>query len=456
MGRAAMGILARHLTRADNAIESTYLEIDNRMMRRTFVLVLALGVLLVAGCGIGRQNGQSESGMPPQTMAARISSVRETPMPGIAYAWGDNDSGQLGVGTITVKGSNHDARTPEPVDLPTGTLSSSMAGGHSHSLAATTSGQVYAWGYNAVGQLGDGNTTATTLPVLSSLPPAAFAVAVAAGWNQSLALTSTGTVYGWGMNEYGEVGAGTTKRNILVPTLVALPANTNVKEISAGRYHSLLATSLGHVFSFGLNSNGQLGDGTTISSDSPVRVKFPAGVVIIAVAGGDYHSLALASSGTVYAWGDNAAGQLGDGNTVQSDTPVLVQFPAGVDVVAIAAANQYSLALTSTGQIYAWGDNQYGTLGNGTTTSSDLPVLVQVPAGVTPTSITAGQSRCHLLSSEGAIYDWGTDENGQANQIQHLTPVQDAIPQNETPLSIFDGPDAEQYLTLMSQSGSTT
>ncbi len=172
----------------------------------------------------------------------------------------------------------------------------------------------------------------------------------------------------------------------------------------------------------------------------------PPGVQIVDVAAGDGHSLALTSTGAVYAWGANGYGQLGDGTTTDRSTPTPVALPAGTIVSAIAAGETYSLALTNLGEIYAWGNGSDGNLGNGGTASSSLPTLVQLPPGVVAVSLTAGGNRCHLLSANGKIYDWGTAENGS-----HITlvPTFDAMPAGEVPVAIYDGPDAEQYIALM-------
>ena len=124
----------------------------------------------------------------------QLAAASTPPAPsGAVYAWGDDDAGQLANGNVTVKGHNYDEKSPEPADMPAGTLAVSLAAGQSHSLAATTTGSVFAWGFNGNGQLGTGNTNATTLPVPVAMPPGANVISVAAGFKQSYALTSSGT-----------------------------------------------------------------------------------------------------------------------------------------------------------------------------------------------------------------------------------------------------------------------
>ena len=375
---------------------------------------------------------------------------------GAVYAWGDDDAGQLANGNVTVKGHNYDEKSPEPADMPAGTLAVSLAAGQSHSLAATTTGSVFAWGFNGNGQLGTGNTNATTLPVPVAMPPGANVASVAAGFKQSYALTSSGQIYAWGLNKDGQLGIGSTKSQSDLPESVNLPSGVTATAIAAGGFHGLAVGSDGNIYSWGLNEDGQLGDGSTTNSDTPIAVTLPTAAVPVAVAAGDLHSLALTSDGTVFAWGDNVSGELGNGSTTESATPVKVQFPPGVTVTAIAAGSyanipgqpggDYNLALASTGAVYGWGNNLYGTIGNGTTKNSDVPTLTDLPDGVTATDLIAGGNRAHVLTASGQMYDWGSSENG--GNID-LLPQVDALPSGQIPVALFDGPDAEQYLALM-------
>ena len=386
--------------------------------------------------------------------------VRPAPQgPGVAYAWGDDDAGQLGIGTIsdTANDFDQDQGVPDFVHMPTGTEVVGGAAGQADSLFLTTAGAVYATGYNTAGELGDNSTVSTTAPVPVSLPARVRISSVQMGYKQSMALSTTGTVYTWGLNPDGQGGQENTTRALVLPAPVSLPAR--IKAIGAGSNHDLAVTASGAVYAWGLNSTGQLGDGTTVNSDVPVPVDLPAGVTAKAVAGAAGHSLLLTPGGRVYAWGDDTDGQLGDDNTTEQNTPVAVDLPAGVRVTEIAAgdgadnglAGGYSLALTSTGALYAWGDNASGDLGDDSNTDSDVPVLVQVPAGVTPVEVTAAGDRCHLITATGALYDWGSNE--KPGHGVHLVPVQDAVPAGLQPVAIDDGPAAEQYVAIMQGSG---
>jgi len=151
------------------------------------------------------------------------------------------------------------------------------------------------------------------------------------------------------------------------------------------------------VLAWGDNKDGELGDGTTTDSSTPIAVDLPAGTTITAIAAGHDHSLAVTSAGTALAWGNNLFGQLGDGSTTDSSTPIAVDLPAGTTVTAIAAGSLHSLAVTTAGTILAWGNNSDGQLGDGTTTNSSTPIAVNLPADTTVTATTAGSAHSMAL-----------------------------------------------------------
>ena len=201
--------------------------------------------------------------------------------------------------------------------------------------------------------------------------------------------SGTSSVLEWGANASGQLGVGKTTQGSRVPVTVKLPTGTKVTAIAAGG-DTLAVTSTGSVLAWGYNAGGELGDGSTASSDVPVKVKLPAGTKVTAIAAGKIHSLAVTSTGSLLAWGDNTAGELGDGKTTQSDVPVKVKLPAGTKVTAVATGCVHSLAVTSTGAVLAWGFNGHGQLGDGSTASSDVPVKVKLPAGTKATELGAG------------------------------------------------------------------
>ncbi|WP_142116370.1 Ig-like domain repeat protein [Salinispora arenicola] len=366
------------------------------------------------------------------------------------FAWGDNSNGQLGNGTTT--GSS----TPVDVDLPAGMTITAVAAGGLHSLALTSTGAVLAWGRNVSGQLGNGDSTNRSTPVEVSLPAGVTITAVAAGAFHSLALTSAGAVLAWGENLHGQLGnGGTTDRS--TPVEVSLPAGVTITAVAAGAAYSLALTSTGAVLAWGDNSNGQLGNGTTTGSSTPVDVDLPAGMTITTVAAGAAHSLALTSTGAALAWGNNADGQLGNGDTISSSTPVDVDLPAGVTITTVAAGGLHSLAPTAAGAVVAWGRNVSGQLGNGTTTGSSTPVDVDLPAGATITAIAAGFDYGLALTTAGAVVAWGRNFSGQlgnGDTTNRSTPVDVDLPAGVTITAIVAG--GQHSMALVALPTSTT
>jgi alpha-tubulin suppressor-like RCC1 family protein len=298
---------------------------------------------------------------------------------GGVLAWGTNRFGELGSGR-----AGGAIATPAPVKLPDGVRIRAISAGCTFSLAVSTDGQVYAWGSDNVGQLGIGtiNFGDNPLPVQVHLPPGVMVRTVAAGFEHALAVTTDGQVLAWGDNNAGKLGNGGNARVGTTPAPVLLPAGTRVTAVTAGTDDSLAVTSTGQVLGWGSEGFGSLGNGVTAGSTAvPVRTLLPAGTRVRSIFAGRSHTLAVTTTGSVLAWGANDEGELGIGNTQvrNSPFPVRVRVPASSRVVAVGGGSFHCLALTSQGQMFAWGG---GTLlGNGRTTGSAVPVRVQLPAG---------------------------------------------------------------------------
>lgn len=286
-------------------------------------------------------------------------------------AWGWNVTGQL------CNGNTKSSDVPQKVRLLSGKKVTAIAAGFAHSLVLTSTGAMFACGKNDDGELGDGSTADSDVPVSVKLPAGARVSAIAAS-EHDLAVTSAGTVLAWGTNLFGELGDGSAGGASDVPVNVSIPAGTRVTAIAAGAWHSLALTAAGAVLAWGYNSDGELGDGNTTNSAVPVKVDLPPGIKVTAIAAGGYFSLALTATGSVYAWGYNADGELGNGGSANSDVPVEVKL-SGRRVVAIAAGQVHSLAVTSSGTVLAWGGNNFGQLGDGNYKASNVPVQVNLP-----------------------------------------------------------------------------
>jgi alpha-tubulin suppressor-like RCC1 family protein len=293
---------------------------------------------------------------------------------GDVFAWGSNDHGQLGDGTTT------DRLTP--VQVPNLGQIAVIAAGGSHSLAVTQDGHVFAWGLNNKGQLGDGSGTDQFSPV--QLAKIDAVVAIEAGFNHSLAITNDHVVLAWGDNEYGQVGVGSTTAD--QPTPVQVAGLQEVDAIAGGFGHSLALTQDGSIFAWGSNNLGQLGDSSLDDRLTPVKVHWPSFEGAPgSIAAGGMHSLALAVNGTAWAWGSNEYGELAHfHHNPYAWIPVLV-FDLG-PAAALAGGFGHSLALMPDGSLWAWGANYSGQLGDGTTIDRSLPVRVTQVSGLSAIS----------------------------------------------------------------------
>ena len=364
---------------------------------------------------------------------------------GTVWAWGDNTFDELGNGT------NTDSNIPVQVSLPSGVTITNIAAGAEFSLALASNGTVWAWGDNTFDELGNGTNTNSNIPVQVSLPNGVTITNIAGGVSYSLALASNGTVWAWGDNTAGELGNGTnTDSNI--PVQVSLPSGVTITNIACGVFFGLALASNGAVWAWGNNYYGQLGNGTNVfDSNIPVQVSLPSGVTITNIAAGSEDNLALASNGTVWAWGDNSCGELGNGTNTSSDTPVQVALPSRVAITNIAEGFLDSLALASNGMVWDWGYNYYGQLGNGTNTSSNIPVQVSLPSGVTITKIAGGEPLLNAgacqslaLASNGTVLAWGDNscgELGNGTNTNSDIPVEVSLPSGVTCTSIAAGDD---------------
>jgi RHS repeat-associated protein len=262
-----------------------------------------------------------------------------------------------------------------------------------------------------------GNRTAQTLPNgytytytydqanrLSTATSAPKIAAVAGGTSHSIGLQSDGTVWTWGLNSNGQLGNNSTTQS-LVPVQVS--GLSNVTAIAAGSAHSMALKSDGTVWTWGLNSNGQLGNNSTTQSLVPVQVS--GLTTATAIAGGASHSLAVKSNGTAVAWGLNSNGQLGNNSTTQSLVPVAVS--SLTNVVSVAAGSAHSLARKTDGTVWAWGLNSSGQLGNNSTKLSKVPVQASPLTGAT--AIAAGANHSVAIKSGGTAWAWGNNANGQ-------------------------------------------
>jgi alpha-tubulin suppressor-like RCC1 family protein len=310
--------------------------------------------------------------------------------------------------------------------------------------AAVPSGKAYGWGYNNDGQLGNGTSgVGTYVEFPGAVKNLTGAKSVKAGCDHGLALKTDGTVYAWGRNLEGQLGNGTNDSSD-VPVKAKID---NVKAISAGCGHSLALKENGTVWAWGYNRFGQLGNDTSdANTDRNVPVKVATlGTGAKGVAAGDDFSVALMKDGTVRSWGDNYFGQLGNG-TSGADTnrtkPVSVANLSGVG--AVAAGGNHSLALLASGRVKSWGYNFQGQLGNGTHgDSTDRRTPGNVIGLEDVRSITGGSYHSLAVLESGRVRSWGDSTGGLLGNgsVATESDVPVAV-KNLTNVTNIDGGDA--------------
>lgn len=347
-----------------------------------------------------RPNPQPVSGLTGQVAAVTAGERHTCALltSGELRCWGGNSLGQLGLGWPLWRTA--------PVDSPVLINTAQVVAGETHACAVTASGEARCWGNNDVGQLGDGTNIARSEPTpVQGLSSGISQVATYSG--HTCALTMTGGVKCWGNNEFGQLGNGTTVSSSTPVDVVGL--QTSVLSLAVGRSHTCALLTNGGVKCWGYNGVGQLGDGTAISRSTPVDVLgLTSGAVAIATGG--QHTCAVTSEGAVKCWGWNRDGQVGDGTTVNRNSPVAVSGLSS-NVSAVAAGASHTCALLASGQARCWGSNENGQLGDGTTTRRLTPVAVA--GSHTFTALALGGSHTCALTTGRSIKCWGRNTSGQ-------------------------------------------
>ncbi|MFF6778862.1 RCC1-like domain-containing protein [Streptomyces sp. NPDC012637] len=323
-------------------------------------------------------------------------------------SWGAGRTGQLGNGTL------NDSLSPSSVtSLFRGDVDQMSAGGTSSAdsfTLARTDKTVKSWGHNSSGQLGNGGNDNQTVP--TTVPRLTNVKDVAAGGKHALALDTSGQVYSWGDNSYGQLGNNRTGDSRTVPDRVqGMP---KVKQISAGCDFSLALLENGKVYAWGRGIHGQLGNGSRATSSVPRQVKDLTDVV--AIDAGCHHALALTADDTVRSWGYNLYGQLGNSSTKSSTVPVDVDWLEGVSEIEAGAFHNY--VKTSDSHVWGWGNNQYGQLLEGdeafgdnvSRTNRTAPVEIPRLEGVQ--HLAAG-ARHGVAVTADEVFAWGHNGEGQ-------------------------------------------
>ena len=349
---------------------------------------------------------------------------------GRIFTWGYNGSGELGDGTTTIK--NRPSEITSLFGLQNDEYIIKFSLGSRTSSAITSNGRIFTWGANSYGLHGDGTNidrlTPTEITHQFNLYLGETIVQFTLGTHFSAALTSNGRIFTWGRNEDGRLGDGTNV-NRLTPTEIThqfnLSQGETITQFTLGSNFSTALTSNGRIFTWGKNFHGQLGDGTIINRNIPIditnQIDLDNDEIIIDVNSGGYHSIALTSNGRIFIWGRNHEGQLGNGTAINSSIPIEIttkfDLKVGEKILKVYSGALFSIAMTSEGRIFTWGDNVHGQLGDGTNlkhlTPNEITDKFNLGLGEFIIELSLGSYHSLALTSNGRVFSWGRNLDGQ-------------------------------------------
>jgi len=317
-------------------------------------------------------------------------------------------------GAYGTSGKSFDTQTsPVPLTLP-GQIKQ-IGSSNSTQYALLTNGQVWAWGEGTEGQLGDGGTVNSyTTPVQVQFPSGvtiAYIPTDTDPYDSAFAVDTTGRVWAWGDNDGGEFCLG-NRRKHLTPVKLSF---TDVTTLAGAGGHATYDSD-GTVYSCGTNQYGELGDGSTTSSMTPVRVSGLDGALVTTLVAAWRDTGALLFNGDYYDWGYNAGGQVGNGGTTSVTTPFRVPLDAAVTQVALGgstSSNGQTLAMLTGGTLWAWGNGEAYQLGNGAKGNEESPIQITPPTGVTYVALATGGATSYGITEDGHVWAWGYNKNGE-------------------------------------------
>ncbi|XP_048855280.1 LOW QUALITY PROTEIN: E3 ubiquitin-protein ligase HERC2 [Brienomyrus brachyistius] len=329
---------------------------------------------------------------------------------GTIYGWGHNHRGQLG----GIEGAK--VKVPTPTEALAMLRPVQLIGGEQTLFAVTADGKLYATGYGAGGRLGIGGTESVSTPTLLESIQHVFIrkVAVNSGGKHCLALSSEGEVYSWGEAEDGKLGHG-NRSPCDRPRVIESLRGVEVVDIAAGGAHSACITASGELYTWGKGRYGRLGHGDSEDQLKPKLVDALQGhrVIDVACGSGDAQTLCLTDDDMVWSWGDGDYGKLGRGGSDGCKVPMKIDSLTGLGVVKVECGSQFSVALTRSGSVYTWGKGDYHRLGHGSDDHVRRPRQVQGLQGKKVIAIATGSLHCVCCAEDGEVYTWGDNDEGQ-------------------------------------------
>jgi len=286
----------------------------------------------------------------------------------------------------------------------------SFSGGDFFTLGITSNGQLWSWGLNDFAQLGLGTQGNTANPVKAQVGTETDWKEVEAGREYGIAIKENGTLWAWGRNSFGMLGdgTGTTRKS---PVQIGTDANWS--KISAGAVNTLALKSDGTLWAWGRNNEGQLGDGTNTIRAVPTQIGLDTDWAEITT--GERHGLAIKTNGTLWAWGANGNGQLGLADNLFSDKNIPTQVGTASDWKLISAGRNFTLAVKNNGTLWSWGQNDFGQLGNGFSSGNFNDIPIQIGTDTDWASIAAGELHSMVLKTNGTRWAWGSNGKGSSS-----------------------------------------
>ena len=328
------------------------------------------------------------------------------------WLWGDNSSGTSGA-----LGDNTVIKRSSPVQtIAGGTNWKQVSCGYTHTACVKTDGTLWLWGNNGYGFLGDNSVSKRSSPVQTIAGGITWSQ-VSCGDLHTACVKTDGTLWTWGKNYNGQLGSNSTvDRSSPVQTITGA---TNWRQVSCGSNHIACLKTDGTLWTWGLNSSGQLGDNSTVNRSSPVQT-IAGGTNWSQVSCGVSHTACLKTDGTLWLWGNNGSGRLGDNTVINRSSPIQT-IAGGTSWSQVSCADGHTACAKADGTLWLWGNNGSGRLGDNSGVNRSSPIQT-ITRGSTWKLVSAGYNHTACVKSDGTLWTWGTGTVGQLGDNAGLSP----------------------------------
>jgi alpha-tubulin suppressor-like RCC1 family protein len=316
------------------------------------------------------------------------------------YAWGSNASGQIGDNTIATR------NTPRQ-EFTSSTNWKQVSNGNSFTVAIKTDGTLWVWGSNSNGQIGD-NTIATRSTPRQEFTSSTNWKQVSSGEQHTVAIKTDGTLWSWGTNTSGQIGDNTTASRSTPRQ--EFTSSTNWKQVSGGGYHTAAIKNNGTLWVWGFNTNGQIGDNTIATRNTP-RQEFTSSTNWKQVTCCRFHTAAIKTDGTLWLWGGNSDGQLGDNTNISRSTP-RQEFTSSTNWKQVSGGRLHIAAIKTDGTLWLWGGNSNGQIGDNTTASRSTP-RQEFTSSTNWKQVSGGRLHTAAIKTDGTLWLWGSNAQSQ-------------------------------------------